>query len=428
MLQKNLMNRNATNQKRVHKWNKQVSHINPPIEIYKQRLKICTMNAFASIPEPIRYNGLAQRAKVFGEAFYKSVGKDVDIICLQELVWEDQIILNSFTEHKFRTPIMRSSLFGSRIRLQHSGLCTLSKYPIQKIYATVFNGPAYHVEKLCAKGAILVQVNIPGLGYVNVVNIHLNAWSGERADKARDFQINQMIEWLYNLHLDPNQPLIVTGDWNIDAYEHSYMVKKIMEKLKSSIILPKTTQFSFDPKINPLVGLDAPDEYATVSKKGGCVQEYHAHGTCTCCPRQLVDLIAISDEHLTPQEKEVNVFEVKYHTEFPIQVKMGVERMITHVSDHNAVLLDSIFYLNAATKNKNLANIGGEHATSIVYDVPFIEIPWFSAQIVLTLFIGFCIYSLLSYLCEKYVKYKTMKIYQFYQRKEPIWSATKQRI
>ncbi len=363
---------------------------------YKQKLKICTMNAFASIPEPI-----------------------------QELAWDDKTILKGFTEHKFRTPIMRSSFFGSRIRLQHSGLCTLSKYPIQKIFATVFNGPAYHVERLCAKGAMLIQCNIPGLGYVNIVNTHLNAWSGERADRARDFQINQIIKWLDSLDLDPNQPLIFTGDWNIDAYEHALVVKKIMDKLRSSIILPKTTQFSFDPKNNPLVGLDAPDEYATVSKKGGCVQEYLSYGTCTCCPRQLVDLIAISDEHLRPQEHELNVIEVKYHTEFAIKVKMGVQRMVQHVSDHNAVVLDSSFYLDVATKNKHLANIGGEHTTFITYDVPYIELPWFSAQLLLTALIAFFIYILLMYMYKKHAKFKLMQRFHFYQRNEPIWSAGK---
>jgi hypothetical protein len=287
---------------------------------------------------------------------------------------------------------MKSSLFGSKIRFQESGLVTISRYPIQKIYAMIFDGPTYHLERLCAKGALLVKIGIPGIGYVNVINTHLNAWSGERADRARDHQIGQIVDWLKKLEIDFNEPLFFTGDWNIDVYEHSDIVSNIMHKLSASVLLPKTTQFSFDPKHNPLVGLDAPDEYATISQSGGCVDEYLERGTCPCCPRQLVDLIAYSNIHLCPEKYEINVIPVCYPTPFQIKVRMGVDRFINQVSDHSAVLLRCVF------PNSNSPHFGGEHCTEIIYDIPFIEWNWLLFEIILTFIIGLLLFFFLLWL------------------------------
>src|SRR6476646_9094214 len=105
-------------------------------------ISIVTLNAFNSIPEPFRYNGLYSRAQHFADAFYHSVGEQVDIICLQEFMWKRSQILKGFIHHPYATPIMRSSIFTSNVRLIQSGLCIVSKYPILKAYATIFDGPS----------------------------------------------------------------------------------------------------------------------------------------------------------------------------------------------------------------------------------------------------------------------------------------------
>jgi endonuclease/exonuclease/phosphatase family metal-dependent hydrolase len=361
-------------------------------------LSVVTINSYASIPEPIRYNGLEARAAHFGQAFYESLGKNIDIICFQELVWNEAEILQNFTEHKYHTPIMKSGWFGSKKRFQESGLITISRYPIQKMFAMVFDGPTYHIERLCAKGALLVKVFIPCLGYVNVINTHLNAWSGERANRARDHQIGQIGAWLATLEIDHNEPLVFTGDWNIDFYEHSDIVNKLMYKLNAKILLPETTQFSFDPQHNPLVGLDAPDEYATISKSRGCVDEYLTRGTCPCCPRQLVDLFAISTKHLLPDKYEVNVIPVLYPTSFQIKVGMGIDRFVKHVSDHNAVLLTATFHSCKEHRIEISPNFGGEHCKEISYDVPDIEWEWLSLEIILSIFFGLLLFFFILWL------------------------------
>jgi endonuclease/exonuclease/phosphatase family metal-dependent hydrolase len=359
-------------------------------------LSVVTLNSFASIPEPIRYNGLTVRATHFGQAFYHSIGKDVDIICLQELSYKKPEILDNFTEHKYHTPILTSSLFGAKACLQESGLAILSRYPIQKIYGMIFNGPTYQAEWVCAKGALLVKIGIPGFDYVYVMNIHLNAWTDKRAEHARDYQIKQIVKWLIKLDIDFSHPLIITGDWNIDAYEHSAILNKLMNQLHATLFMPPTTQFSFDPQNNPLPGLDAPDEYSTLSRKGGCVDEYLTRGTCTCCPRQLVDLICMSKNHLLPVTTSLSVIPVKYPSAFPIKVRMGITRHIKHVSDHSAVVLRCTFENNKDIKFK-IPTQGGEHATEIEYDVPYYDFEWIGLQLILSLLFGLLLFFLIRW-------------------------------
>jgi endonuclease/exonuclease/phosphatase family metal-dependent hydrolase len=365
----------------------------------KTMLSIVTLNAFCSIPEPIRYNGMNARSKHFAEAFYSSVGEEIDIICFQELTWRRKEILENFTKHKYATPVMRASLFSDNVRLAESGLCVLSKYPLESIHATVFNGPNYHVERLCAKGALLVRIFIPNLGYVNVVNTHLNAWTGLKADKAREHQINQIANWILTLDIDPEEPLFFVGDFNVDAYEHSNTMDEIMVKLNATLHYPKTTSFSFDPASNPLVGLDAPLEYATLSRKGGCVNEYLTHGTCACCPRQLVDVISISKRNRQPEELKVEVVPVVHPTKFKIKVKMGVERSIQHVSDHSAVVMRLHFGIQNV-----IDPAGGQHCLKIGYDKPRFDWRWFLLQVTLTVFYTFLLLVIVYYCGVKRLK------------------------
>lgn len=393
-------------------------------------LSIVTLNSFNSVPEPIRYTGLAARSKHFAQAFYSSLGENIDVICFQELTWKRNDILENFTKHKYYTPVMKSSLFGGNVRFTESGLCVLSKYPIDSIHATIFDGPTYHVERLCAKGALLVRLFIPFIGYVNIVNTHLNAWTGPKADRARIHQINQIVEWIATIDINTNEPLFFAGDFNVDIYEHCNVMMELMQKLDARLPLPFSTSFSFDPATNPLVGLDAPLEYATLSRKGGCADEYLTLGTCACCPRQLVDLIAISNHHLQPTDVKVEVVPVIYPEKFNIKVKMGVERSVQHVSDHSAVVMKVKFKINNDSQTEDVQKmdkvekvekidkvekvekvedvaitpITRKHCDFILYDKPRFDWKWFLAQILLTIF--YVLMILLLLYCTGFLKNK----------------------
>ncbi len=363
----------------------------------KQMLSIVTINTMCTIPEPIRFNGMGPRATRFADAFYGTLGEDIDIVCMQELTWHRNDIIKKFVKHKYVTPVMKSSLFGSNVRITDSGLCVLSKYPIQNIYAMIFDGPSYHVERLCAKGALLVRCFIPNLGYVNIVNTHLNAWTGLKADRAREHQVNQIHNWIHSLEIDSTEPLFFAGDYNIDAYEHSDTMFAIMNTLEAYFPYPNQTSFSFDPATNPLVGSDDPSEYATISKKGGCLDEYLTLGSCSCCPKQLVDGIAISKINFQPTEWKTEVVAIKTSAKFKIKIKLGVDRLINNVSDHNAVVL-RLHFPNRIIPSIDFS-IEGKHCTKISYDQPRFDHKWFLIQVLLTI-LYFLIFLAILYCCK----------------------------
>lgn len=349
-------------------------------------VSIVSFNAFNSIPEPFRYNGLSSRAQRFANAFYTSVGLDVDIICLQEFIWKRDAILKDFIHHPFVTPIMRSSIFTSNVRPIQSGLCILSKYPILQIWATVFNGPTYHVERLMAKGALCIRVGVPNIGVINVVNIHLNAWYGVQANTARQCQIQHIIKWIKQLHISPQEPIFIAGDLNVDGYEHGDEIQQMMDQLNASYYYPLQTQFSFDPAVNPLVGMDAPEEYATMSRKAGCAEEYLLNGTCSCCPRQLIDVICFLKDHRVPSEIKMEVVPILSPTPFSIQVQMGIQKTIQHISDHHAVVFRAHFsLLDVLNESYSILPMEPSKETvEIKYDTPRFEITTMLAQVFLT--------------------------------------------
>jgi len=299
--------------------------------------RIVTLNCFAAVPEPLRFTGVQARASRFGEAVYTSLGSTFDVMCLQELITCRNTILEGLKHHPYHTPVMSGSLFSSNMKFLQSGLCIVSKYPIQCIKALVFDGPTYHMERFISKGVLYARIFIPRIGDVHVFNTHLNAWSGTRADDARSHQIDQMTNWIRDLSLPANEMVIVSGDFNIDMYEHNDTMQRFMHQLGAKLHLPRETTFSFDPAKNTLVGLDDPQEYKTKSQNHGCYEEFLLTRTCTCCPRQLVDGIAslqnISQVHAT----DVQVVRVKTNVPFEIDAGLGVKRDVVDVTDHGAV-------------------------------------------------------------------------------------------
>jgi len=320
------------------------------------------------------------RAQKFSEAFYQSVGEDVDIICMQELIFGRREILKSLTQHVYTTPVMRASLWSGNIKLLQSGLCIASKYPISKIHASLFDGPTYHVERICAKGILYAQIQVPNVGNVHIVNIHLNAWSGAKATEARQHQIQQAAKFIHTLDIPENEPLFWAGDWNIDMYEHSDEMDDLMTVLGAEMLRPDTTQFSFDPLTNPLVGLDDPSEYRTMSKQGGCEKTFLMEGICDCCPRQLVDGFGVSKHHLKPISVNIKIHSVETFVPFEMDIHLGVRRLVKNVTDHNAVKLRVTFPPKLAEEHCS----GSLHCHKIEYDESRYDWTWIIAHLVLT--------------------------------------------
>lgn len=303
---------------------------------------MATLNCFGAVPEPFRFTGVYARASRFGEAVYASMGTTFDVLCLQEAICCRDVILSGLKHHPYHTPVMGGSLFASNMKFLQSGLCIVSKYPIQSIKALIFDGPTYHLERLVSKGVLYARIAIPTVGNVHIFNTHLNAWSGAQADDARSHQMQQITDWIRKLSLPATELVVVAGDFNIDMYEHNDVMQAFMQRLGAKLHLPRETSFSFDPAKNELVGLDDPQEYQTKSQKHGCYEDFLLTKTCTCCPRQLVDGIC-SLVTLLQVNADVQVVRVKTNVPFQIDAGLGVKRDVFDVTDHGAVLANFSF-------------------------------------------------------------------------------------
>jgi endonuclease/exonuclease/phosphatase family metal-dependent hydrolase len=159
--------------------------------------------------------GPRARLRVIGQLLE---GSDLDVICLQEVVWRRnrrllQGLLPSY-------PHAASKAYGLALM---GGLLTLSRWPIESRRFEVYRrrgwwGGLPAGDRLLRKGFLATWVQAPW-GPLLVVNTHLLAnydkdWSPQNrhAQHERD-ELNQLAAFL--AAVDPDLPIVVAGDFNV---------------------------------------------------------------------------------------------------------------------------------------------------------------------------------------------------------------------
>lgn len=318
---------------------------------------IVSFNCCLSICPPLRFNGAFPRAARLADALYASIPQEqIDVICFQELVVQYNPILNSLIHHPHHTQPIASSLFGDNIRILHAGLATATRWPILEEDGHVFTGPSYNAEAFMAKAVQYTKIAVRGGKQVlHVFNTHLQAWTTPRACEIREEQTLQMAHFMQKKvsqsAFNNNELALVVGDFNLDDFENREHMDKLMRILQCQFLRPSTPQFSFDPSTNPLVGNDDATEYATRSKQNGCYEEFLQTGICSCCPRQLIDVVAVHNQSLFHiQNFETNVIPVKSRSDFDIHIDARHRRTVRTVSDHYAIF--ARLHLSTACETK----------------------------------------------------------------------------
>ena len=308
------------------------------------KCSVATLNCCLSVCPPLRFNGAFARARRLVDAVYSSIpASDLDIICLQELVSGRNEILKNFIQHPYHSHKVESSLFGNNIRVVHAGLATVSRWPILEEDAHVFSGKTYHLEAFMAKAVQYTKILMHESVIVHVFNTHLQAWTNERASAIRLEQMRQIGTFMQKKLLGvcrKTQLVVLAGDFNVDGFEHAESMEKLMREVNMSMVMPLTPQFSFDPTVNPLVGTDDAAEYAVKGNLDGCYDDFIQNGTCSCCPKQLVDGVAVLKEQLDASfvtSAIANVVPILSRAPFEIMVNMSTRRTIQTISDHFAV-------------------------------------------------------------------------------------------
>ena len=134
---------------------------------------------------------------------------DCDILCVQEDFNFHSILKNNL-DMEYATETSGGAAIGD-------GLNFFSKYPIYNVGRVAWES-AYGVygcgmDELTPKGILYCTVEIADGVYIDVYNIHADAWEDENSMQAKSDQFDQLIE-LVEEHSGTDRAVILTGDFN----------------------------------------------------------------------------------------------------------------------------------------------------------------------------------------------------------------------
>jgi len=248
-------------------------------------LNIITYNIFCR-PSFVCYDEQLKRAKSIPSAIKKSLGdngfRKLDVICFVEAFDHDVNDALTVELHKMgfkhSTDILDSySLL--KLKLINGGIRIFSRHKILRSEFRMFPfSGLMNLESYVGKGALGIKICKKCVNW-HIIGTHLAAWDYGRKDRRKQMNlIEEFIDEMKDVGIIKNgEPIVVTGDFNIDAfggsaghiqdltrlYEqiHAYrMPKKSINRLKN-----KETG-SYSAFKNSLVGRDGDDRGAEINE------------------------------------------------------------------------------------------------------------------------------------------------------------------
>ncbi len=215
-------------------------------------------------------------------------------------------------------------LVGSRTTedIRSGGVLIASKWPIVAQKSLVFDD-CIGVDCNMNKGAAYVAINKNGKKY-HIIGLHTNAqWKkDDTTHTIRHKQFKQLAEFIKNENIPSNEPLIIGGDLNVDAYnqdEYNGMLKTLR-----AIHPPLDGQYKYtwDPALNKL----EPQEDLNI--------------------KELLDYILYSKDHLKPTKSFNRVLLFKAHKDWADDMKkldLPGQTTLFDLSDHFPVYGHFVF-------------------------------------------------------------------------------------
>jgi len=184
------------------------------------------------------------------KAFLKHIPQ-YDIIGLQE-VWSPRYQqVEAFSKRNGLHVVGSSqasvkSMMG--LRVFGGGLMIISKYPIETTRELVFD-KGVASDGFVTKGILYAKVKI-GASYVHVFNTHMQASYGYEFKEndpyalIRRKQIKKVANFMSSLALDDDHPIMVMGDFNVNAIKHPELGGETREYLDMIEMLSGNGLFS----------------------------------------------------------------------------------------------------------------------------------------------------------------------------------------
>ncbi|MCR5150632.1 MAG: hypothetical protein K6B52_05355 [Clostridiales bacterium] len=146
------------------------------------------------------------RAKLFGKAFNES---GADIVAVQEDFAGSRYLFGEMKNYLSRTINGGGVPFGGGLNIfSKKRLYNVKRYPWRKSYGVYYEGDA-----LAPKGIVYAVVEIADGIFVDVYDLHADAFDTKESQDARVDNFNQTLEAIEKNGI--NRPVILTGDFNV---------------------------------------------------------------------------------------------------------------------------------------------------------------------------------------------------------------------
>jgi len=301
-------------------------------------LKICTYNVMLTAPVPFRCNGQYERAKRIPNTLV-NWDPTIDVFVFVELmnpstrrIVLDQMTILGWSHHSYS---LRKNPFFGPLKLTNGGVVIVSRYPILYQKNHIFDQTCEGYDCHACKGAVFCRIQKEA-NIFNILGTHFQAWDTPGARIIRLQQAQQCYDLIDSINIPSDEPVILAGDLNIDFYSRRSEVSVLCDRLKIRLLerQKNSHEFTSDPSTNQLMGNDEDIMYATDVYPDGCYKEYMETMFCPCCPREWLDYIGYSHEHLIPDWSEMYVGLLKTDTSFLANVNITSKRQLVDLSDH----------------------------------------------------------------------------------------------
>ncbi|MEK6625745.1 MAG: endonuclease/exonuclease/phosphatase family protein, partial [Bdellovibrionota bacterium] len=178
------------------------------------------------------------------EKISKEIGQfKADIVSFQETFTKHANVLSKIAEFPYR--LYGPPKGGKKLKILHSGLLLLSKYPIvqsdYKIYSKCGGFDCF-----ANKGIMWAKINVPGIGDINVFNTHTNAGS---SNKIKTSQLVEAWDFI-QAHLG-GRSTVFMGDMNFAPGSELYNYVQYNMNFEDSLdlYLNDHPEYSNDPNV-----------------------------------------------------------------------------------------------------------------------------------------------------------------------------------
>jgi hypothetical protein len=300
-------------------------------------LNVLVWNIMIPVLPPLRYFGQFERAERIPQVIQmiNDTEKPLDIIVFNELI--PPVIYDIIT-----TKLQDIGFFYTTKRIQDvltesGGISIYSRYPIVDEGYTLYGSECAISDCLSSKGVVYAKID--KLGFIaNILATHFQ--SGEQYQSIREAQTKLVSHFIKNLNIPQQEPLLFCGDLNMCRFLNNAEIKHLTFALNMDLpgMEESSHPFTFDPRINPLVGIDDPTQYVSREYPIGCADHYYKTKNCICCDNQWLDFALVSKNHLKPKTASMKSIVAKTQEEFDFDFTSTDHLVTSMVSDHFPIL------------------------------------------------------------------------------------------